>query len=72
MTGVSRKNWVLFPAVLVIPQQRYAHLGLVWGFFFFVLSDLNGAAGLDILILELLSDMGCLFQELKLSGSLVC
>ena len=42
------------------------------GFFFFVLSDLNGAAGLDVLILELLSDMGCLFQELKLSGSLVC
>lgn len=38
----------------------------------FCLSGLNRAAGLDLLILEPLSDLGRLFQELKLSGSVVC
>lgn len=36
------------------------------------LSGLNRAAGLNLLVLELLSDLGCLFEELKLSSSVVC
>ena len=66
-TGVNpEKDLILFPAFLVTLEQGRASWTVS------CLSGLNRAAGLDLLILEPLSDLTHLFQELKLPGLVVC